>query len=272
MRQPAGIAADDPIFLRGGTKLTRDAGKYIHALSKAIQRTAPWQNATSHCCWSQSGGPTMFARIAVVRALNAGKPEPSAAPRHRRAKKYSVVRAMKAATMHLWVLGDHTRIALDLLNGCDWMHMRQELRSMRALRVAALCFALAGCAIQRAEIAQDARAQMVGMAEEQVLACMGAPAGAKAAGGATVGLGLQLRQRRDASSTLATDATVIHSQLTEAGLQNQYRIREQQVSAVNYAGPTGGLLTAGEQCAYAVSACVKEILSLNAASISGGSV
>jgi hypothetical protein len=30
-----------------------------------------------------------------------------------------------------------------------------------------------------------------------------------------------------------------------------------QVSAVNYAGPTGGLLTAGEQCAYAVNACVK---------------
>jgi hypothetical protein len=30
-----------------------------------------------------------------------------------------------------------------------------------------------------------------------------------------------------------------------------------QVSAVNYTGPTGGLLTAGEQCAYAVNACVK---------------
>ena len=30
-----------------------------------------------------------------------------------------------------------------------------------------------------------------------------------------------------------------------------------QVSAVNYTGPTGGLLTAGEQCAYAVDACVK---------------
>jgi len=29
------------------------------------------------------------------------------------------------------------------------------------------------------------------------------------------------------------------------------------VSAVNYQGPTGGLITAGEQCAYAVDACVK---------------
>jgi hypothetical protein len=29
------------------------------------------------------------------------------------------------------------------------------------------------------------------------------------------------------------------------------------VSAVNYQGPTGGLITAGEQCAYAVEPCVK---------------
>ena len=29
------------------------------------------------------------------------------------------------------------------------------------------------------------------------------------------------------------------------------------VSAVNYQGPTGGLITAGEQCDYAVDACVK---------------
>jgi hypothetical protein len=30
------------------------------------------------------------------------------------------------------------------------------------------------------------------------------------------------------------------------------------VSAVNYQGPKGGLLTAGEQCAFAVDACVKK--------------
>jgi hypothetical protein len=46
----------------------------------------------------------------------------------------------------------------------------------RNLKFVALCAMLGGCAFQRAEIAQDARAQMVGMAKEQVLACMGAPA------------------------------------------------------------------------------------------------
>jgi hypothetical protein len=30
-----------------------------------------------------------------------------------------------------------------------------------------------------------------------------------------------------------------------------------QVSTINYTGPTGGLLTAGEQCAYAVNNCVR---------------
>jgi outer membrane protein assembly factor BamE (lipoprotein component of BamABCDE complex) len=55
---------------------------------------------------------------------------------------------------------------------------------MRMFALCALCAALAGCAFQRAEIAQDARAQMVGMSKEQVLSCMGAPIN-KAAGGAT---------------------------------------------------------------------------------------
>ncbi len=29
------------------------------------------------------------------------------------------------------------------------------------------------------------------------------------------------------------------------------------VSTVNYQGPTGGLITAGEQCAYAIEVCLK---------------
>ena len=51
-----------------------------------------------------------------------------------------------------------------------------------ALTVAAS--GLAGCAIERAQVAQDAQARMVGLTKEQVLACMGPPA-AKAAEGAT---------------------------------------------------------------------------------------
>jgi hypothetical protein len=38
------------------------------------------------------GGPTMFARIGIMRGLHAGKPERPAAPRRKRAKKYRLVR------------------------------------------------------------------------------------------------------------------------------------------------------------------------------------
>ena len=60
---------------------------------------------------------------------------------------------------------------------------------MRSLGIVALAVAVSGCAIQRAQVAQDARVQMVGMSKEQILACMGPPA-SKAA----EGLGLQLRR------------------------------------------------------------------------------
>ena len=50
-----------------------------------------------------------------------------------------------------------------------------------------ICFTMvAGCAFQRARLAQDAQGRMVGMTREQVFACMGPPQ-TKAAEGATEG-------------------------------------------------------------------------------------
>jgi hypothetical protein len=39
-----------------------------------------------------SGGPTMFARIDVMRALNHGRPDPVIAPRRKPTKAYRIVR------------------------------------------------------------------------------------------------------------------------------------------------------------------------------------
>jgi outer membrane protein assembly factor BamE (lipoprotein component of BamABCDE complex) len=114
---------------------------------------------------------------------------------------------------------------------------------------------LGGCAIQRAEIAQDARAQMVGMSKEQVLACMGAPV-SKAAEGATEVWGYN-------SGDGTTFATASFDRFGGTAVSSNRFCKinivfgSGQVSAVNYTGPTGGLLTAGEQCAYAISPCVK---------------
>lgn len=105
---------------------------------------------------------------------------------------------------------------------------------------------------------------MVGMSREQVLACMGPPAnkaaegqtevwsyasgnGYSASNGTTqLGHGLGGGLMAD-SSSISTQRFCRINVVMNAG----------NVSAVNYAGPTGGLLTGGEQCAYAVEACAK---------------
>jgi hypothetical protein len=125
---------------------------------------------------------------------------------------------------------------------------------MCILTIVALVPALAGCAIQRAQTAQDARVQMVGLSKEQVLACMGAPA-SKASEGATEvwgynsGNGMTVASAsfdRYGGTAVSSNRFCNINIVMAAG----------RVTAVNYTGPTGGLLTAGEQCAYAVEACV----------------
>jgi hypothetical protein len=126
---------------------------------------------------------------------------------------------------------------------------------MRILRIVALAVTLAGCAFQRAQIAQDARAQMIGMPKEQVLACMGAPTNRGAEGqtevwGYNSGNGMTVT---DASYGRFGGTAVSSSRFCNVNIV----MTSGAVSAVNYTGPTGGLLTQGEQCAYAVDACVK---------------
>jgi hypothetical protein len=118
---------------------------------------------------------------------------------------------------------------------------------MRILGIVALCATLGGCAFQRAEIAQKAQASMIGMPREQVLACMGPPA-QKATEGQTEVWAYN------------TSPTIILNQGSGATRFCTVNIVMSggAVSEVNYRGPTGGLLTQGEQCAYAVDACVKQ--------------
>ncbi|MHC2535998.1 hypothetical protein ACVJMY_005567 [Bradyrhizobium diazoefficiens] len=125
---------------------------------------------------------------------------------------------------------------------------------MRVLGVVALAAALCGCAIQRAQVAQDARAQMVGMSKEQVLACMGPPAN-KAAEGQT-----EVWSYNSGDGTVVASGSASYGSFSGRSSQRFCHINVVMsggaVAAVNYQGPTGGLITAGEQCAYAVDACV----------------
>jgi hypothetical protein len=146
---------------------------------------------------------------------------------------------------------------------------------MRILVVLLLCVASASCAVQRSQIAQEARASMVGMTKEQVFTCMG-PAPTKAAEGATEiwsypsGNGFQsttavastdgnfsaTRSGSNVSGTVNTFGTASGISTRRFCTVNIV-IQGGVVSQVNYSGPTGGILTGGEQCAFAVEACAK---------------
>jgi hypothetical protein len=64
---------DDPIPLPGGGRLVtmQDAGTYITKLPKAEHEAPEWQAGMETLILvATHGGPTMFARIAMMRALN----------------------------------------------------------------------------------------------------------------------------------------------------------------------------------------------------------
>jgi hypothetical protein len=65
---------EDPIPLPRGRRLVtlEDAGKYIQKLPKAEQQIEEWQTAVEVLILvaESNGGPTMLARIGVMRALN----------------------------------------------------------------------------------------------------------------------------------------------------------------------------------------------------------
>jgi hypothetical protein len=77
-------AFDDPIPLPDGRELVtlKDAGTYITKLSKAEHEAPEWLAAAQALLLvAERGGPTMLARIGMMRALNAGTPDPATPPR-----------------------------------------------------------------------------------------------------------------------------------------------------------------------------------------------
>lgn len=86
-------AFDDPIPLPGGVLITlRDAATFITKLPKREHDAPEWQAAIEALMLVAAlGGPTMFARIGVVRALNRYY-KPGVPPRKKRPKAYRIVR------------------------------------------------------------------------------------------------------------------------------------------------------------------------------------
>ena len=68
---------DDPIALRGGGRLAtlQQAADYVMALPEKVQHEAHWQVAVENLinAAETGGGWLMFARIAVLRALESDR-------------------------------------------------------------------------------------------------------------------------------------------------------------------------------------------------------
>jgi hypothetical protein len=81
---------DDPIALPRGRQLVtlRDAAEYITKLPKAEHDAPEWQAAMEALLLvADLGGPTMFARIGVMRAMQ--RKGPKATPAQRRGQGVS---------------------------------------------------------------------------------------------------------------------------------------------------------------------------------------
>jgi hypothetical protein len=107
----------------------------------------------------------------------------------------------------------------------------------------AIGFALMACAVQRAQIANDAQSKMIGLSKEQILTCMGPPLNKAAEGGTEVwsyNSGNSVTPTGDGNGRYCTI---------------NIKMWNGRVGVVDYLGPSGGLLTPNEACAFAVEKC-----------------
>ncbi len=131
--------------------------------------------------------------------------------------------------------------------------------------------AVGACEIQRAQQASDAQTTMVGMEKEQVLACMGPPAGMAALGGTEVWTYNSGNGRTDTDAWASawggwrSAFGVGSSSSTSRFCKIDVVMNGGRVARVNYTGPTGGLLTDGEQCAFAIRNCLHQAAAYSSA-------
>jgi hypothetical protein len=120
--------------------------------------------------------------------------------------------------------------------------------------LAALCLLIAGCAQEPAQIVQETPSKIVGMNKQQVLVCMGSPA-AKTAEGHTEVWSYSSDDDHSAVPLIAIASGTAVSVTRRCTVS--IVMTDNLVSQVNYYGPSGALLTAGEQCAHVIQNCVR---------------
>jgi hypothetical protein len=124
--------------------------------------------------------------------------------------------------------------------------MRKYLTAVAGL----LLSALGACSLERPEIDQLAQAKMIGLSGATVQACLG-PAAIRRRVGSTEILSYENGRVEIEGSGFATVGHPRH-----AHCRVNVFVTAGVVTQVNYAGPMGDPLDAGERCVFPVSACV----------------
>ena len=127
---------------------------------------------------------------------------------------------------------------------------------------------LSGCAIANADMANKTRLSMVGMSKETLVSCMGIPSSSGVvgnlevwkyhSGGGSVSSGSSYGNAT--ANLFGNMVTSYASGSSFSSTQARYCVinvtmREGRVASVKYSGPSGGLLTKGSECAYAIENC-----------------
>jgi hypothetical protein len=131
-----------------------------------------------------------------------------------------------------------------------------RFRNLAGVALAALL--LSGCATDRAADAAVAKAEMIGMSKEHVLACMGIPT-RKAQEGDTEVWSYNIK---GADGTSASNSFKYLGETIGFGSSQKYSCTanivmvDGRVDTVHYNGPTGNVFAPDEQCGYLVRNCV----------------
>lgn len=127
----------------------------------------------------------------------------------------------------------------------------------RLALAAALGVALAACSVGRANLAQEARTQMVGMSRDALVACAGPPD--RMVSDDNQELFIYETGTPDYDAMVGRDPGPVQ-QVTGTGspryCEATIMLRDGRVRSVSYRGDTGGLMTQGEACASIVEGCV----------------
>ena len=135
-----------------------------------------------------------------------------------------------------------------------------SMPATHALLLVLVLLPLTGCAIQRSLQAQDAKQQLIGMPAEKIFTCMGPPHGRSTLGQTEIwqynsGDGrVQTGAVVSGGGGIVTGSAVTTTRFCTVNIAMKDRV----VQSVSYVGPTGGLLTEGEQCAFVVRACLSQ--------------